>query len=228
MNTATNLTQKIEPSISANEFLLNLSKEDAQMLVHSTLRRILNEIKSIEENEQGKIFFDRPDFAQEVELIQELYSYGYRKEAHECLTNMGRHINELYSNLMPWFRMQARTFSGYVLPTELRFNQTEQLFKREIYLEDYNIANDIVIFTWCWLGTQNNEDVEWNNSAVALFELYEFAENNDMLTGLSDTSDHTGEHIQRELKTPLYIYVQEHIETIIKEYVKAGKEVVSL
>lgn len=230
MNTTAKLNQKIEPSISVYDFIqrLETNREETAMLMHNTLTRILAEIKTIETNEGGELYHQRPDFAREIELIQELCSYGLYKEAYHALTEMGKHIAELYSELLPWYRLQTKMFKGYVLPLGLRSVVSEHLFKRDIFIESHHESNGIIYYTWCWKGTQDNPSVEWNNSAVALTDLSEFALEKDMITGISDTCDHTGEHVQKELKTPLYIYVQEHIETIIKEYVKAGKEVVAI
>lgn len=224
----TNLIENLELSISPEDFaFLILSQERTLLqLMHNTVARIISEVTYILNSDLGAY----PDFSKCFELITELYGYGFKKESYALLDQTGNLIEEIYPELMPYFRLNAKQFDSYFIPDKWRFQKAAlSIFeKADIYIEEHHDTNGIMYFTYCALGNQNMVDVIWYDVAVAVSDLIEFATRSGMSEGINDTSDHTGEHIQDIHSIPVQNLIEDHIERIIKAYVKSGEEMVIL
>lgn len=218
--------QLIEPSISPEQFMYEImsNEQNTEMLMHKTVKRILdafNTILSIEDY--------RPDFAQCIELVSELFSYGFKAEAKQCLDALGFHLEEFEPGLLAWYRLNAKMFEFYTIPERLRFTKEAPLFRNtEIYIETFHDTKGIMYFTFCNKGCENNEDTDWKDAAASIQDLIEFAVKEDLISGIVDSYDHEGNHTQKDFTTPVKIYIQEHTERIIKEYVRSGEDFVIL
>lgn len=222
----TKVEQLIEPSISPEQFMYEImsNEQNTEMLMHNTVKRLLegfNAILSIEDY--------RPDFAKSIEYVSELFAYGFKTEGKQCLDALGYHLEEFEPGLLAWYRLNAKMFESYTIPERLRFTKDTPLYRNsEIYIETFQDTKGIMYFTYCTKGCENNDDPDWKDAAASIQDLIDFAIKEDLISATIDGCDHEGNHTQKDFTTPVQIYVQEHTERIIKEYVRSGEDFVIL
>lgn len=221
MNEKTNL-EKI-PVLTNGEFLAHLhaSEEDLTMIRENLFRRIVAELNSILHFEAvNESAYCEPDFHKGIELCEELYRSGFKFEAYKYMTELGKLINELYSHHMQLWRLNARQFHSYVVPSFLGWVKPNRLFPVKIELENFVPAGPCMRVSY----REKHKD-EYEDGLIFMDDLKQHAVDEGLLVEVSDWPDHMGEHVQKELKSSLARYVQERMDDLIKSYLESGKEI---
>lgn len=212
MNDYTKVLDKPVTAKSKIDFLQTMihSNEELERLITNTRLRLLNQIGKLDWSETNPM----PDFSEQIKLILELHDYGLIEDAKACLLIMGMRIEEFNPNLKPWYQLQLNQFKMPSKTTKERINY-------RIFIESFTIDNSIVEVEFCnYLLKDENPD--WQRVAFLERDLIEFARSCGLNIEVSDEVDHLGEHIQKELKAPLFTHVQENLETYITNYLKQG------
>lgn len=200
-------------------FLSRILHSDSELerILMSIKSRIISEIGALDSLEAGKM----PDFSRQIELIKELYDTGFENEALTCLQIMELRIDELFPSLKSWLMLQKRQFN-IIDPS------TNKGVKQPIFIESFVENNNVFEVVYCLDGNQDDVNPEWQNIAFLSSDLLEFARQAGLNEVVFDNSNHLGEHIQQELKQPLFSHIQENIEVYIKNYLKAGWPIVKI
>ncbi len=219
MNHYTKLIENPVTTMTKLDFVdrIHSSPEELEMFLLKTKTRILREISALDSNDERS----EPLYAQQIELIKELNEYGFEAEAIGCLTIMQARIMELTPTLRPWLNLHLKEFGVIGLTKRLET-------KAPIFIETFYEHNNVLRVTWCVDGDQNSTNPNWHDSALLGSDLLKFARDLGLNTVVIDEVYHAGQHIQKEMKRPMFNHVQENIELFIKQYIQAGRELVEL
>lgn len=223
-NEYANVQQKIElPNVQS--MLDGMSAETKHQLMYKTRLRILNELSILDANFWMLVETNNtPPFDKQMELIAELYDYGFMEEAKLCIDIMQTRIDELFPSVAEWFKLQKQKF---VFKTPLKKGAS---LKGPIFLEDFRIEKDLIYATWCFLGLQNDLHVKWVSCAFSLPELVQYMEINGYQYLWQDVPNPIIEpnSTTPEAKRQLSVFIQENIEKLIKEYIQEGFPTIQL
>jgi hypothetical protein len=212
MNDYTKVMEKpLEPK-SKIEFMTTImhNNDELERLITNTRTRILNQIGALDWNELNPM----PDFSEQIKLILELHDYGLIEDAKACLYIMGIRIEEFNPTLKPWYQLQLHQF-------QMPSNTIKEKVRHRIFIESFEINNGIVEVEYCnYLLRNDNPD--WEKRAFLESDLIGFAMQSGLNVQVSDSVDHLGEHIQKEIKSPLFTMLQENIESVISNYLNQG------
>lgn len=212
MNDYTKVMEKpLEPK-SKIDFITTImhNNDELERLITNTRLRILNQIGALDWNETNPM----PDFSEQIKLILELHDYGLIEDAKACLYIMAIRIEEFNPTLKPWYQLQLHQFS---MPSKA----VKEKIRHRIFIESFEINNGIVEVEFCnYLLRNDNPD--WQKRAFLEKDLVEFARACGLNVEVSDTVNHLGEHIQNEMKAPLFTHLQENLEVFITNYLNQG------
>lgn len=212
MNDYTKVLEKQVTAKSKIDFLntIMLNNEELDRLITNTRLRILNQIGALDWSETNPM----PNFSEQIKLILELHDYGLIEDAKACLYIMGMRIEEFNPSLKNWYQLQLNQFK---LPSKA----TKERINYRIFIESFTIDNSIVEVEFCNYLLKD-ENPEWLRVAFLERDLLEFARSCGLNLEVSDEVNHLGEHIQSEMKRPLFTHLQENLETYIVNYLKQG------
>lgn len=211
MNDFTNL-QQMPPSITGLQLMQEVSKSPAELerLNQQTRARIICEIAMLNED---AILGNGFKYDQILKLVQELFNYGYKKEAMVAMKTLDSQISELNPSLLPWMAEQMKQFDSDLTSEKVT----------GIFIESHYESEGNLFVTWCYEGLEYANTVPWHTSCILMDDLIQFVKETGLYHQVDDIVDHSGNHIQKELRRDVYSYVQEEIGFLIKKYMASGK-----
>jgi len=222
--TMTNLTQKIETSITPDQFIWGIKSEaTCLMLMHKTVERITNEFRRVINSETPQ----STDYSIAVELISELDEYGFKEEAAFLMTELTNLTLECNIHLAAWLRLQYKHLNMR-MPEALSLIPTQSLKGRKIFIEHMCNRNGIIEFSFCYRECMEEEGTSYFDAQVLVQDIIEYATVHMDFKGVDDNDSLEGDRVERAIYIGAQILVEEFTREVIEQYVFAGKEIVIL
>lgn len=224
----TNLTQKIDLSISPEKFVWGLKSEPTTlMLMHRLVRGLSNEVRSIiHDDAQFKVELNRA-----LELISELEEYGFREEAKGLLVEISEVLNECWPDMIPYFIMQCQnSFFWFPYQKHVRHTVvTSNPFKgQDVSIEHRNESAGIIQLI-IYRTADRFEDPTMYDVYITVNDLIKWIRESEYNYAHYDTADpQTGHHVQRTTRIPDSVLMEECQDDIIVRYIKDGYPVIVL
>ena len=204
---------------NVNGLINTMHELTRERLMHSTRKRILNEIALLENqsNELQRYGEETVSnyyvpFSDQLELINELFEYGFIADVKQCLDIMLNRIAETQPELLEWFKINKERF-GFKVNGPTKGQQYDKVF-----LERFHIVDDFIHVNFCANST-------WKEACFKVSDLlYMMKEENYDYLFTDMEAPLPLDLFETSVKTQLATYILENTEKLVKQYIMLGYE----